>query len=66
VEGWVAEATRSAAEHGIRGAAVTPFVLAHVANASDGRALRANIALIVANAAAAGSIAVALTVRGRA
>jgi pseudouridine-5'-phosphate glycosidase len=66
VEGWVAEATRSAAEHGIRGAAVTPFVLAHVANASDGRALRANIGLIVANAAAAGSIAVALTVRGRA
>jgi pseudouridine-5'-phosphate glycosidase len=41
-------------------------VLAHVAQASGGRALRANIGLIVANARMAGAIAVALAQRGRA
>ena len=44
----------------MRGAAVTPFLLAHVVEASDGRALRANIGLIVANAGAAAEVAVEL------
>ena len=39
---------------------VTPYVLAHVAEASQGRALRANIGLIVNNARTAGSFASAL------
>lgn len=66
VEQWIAEGNARAAAQGIRGAAVTPFVLAHVAQASGGRALRANIGLIVANARMAGAIAVALAQRGRA
>jgi pseudouridine-5'-phosphate glycosidase len=66
VEGWIEEGTQRAREQRIRGAAVTPFVLAHVAAASEGRALRANIGLIVANAAMAGRIAVALAERARA
>jgi pseudouridine-5'-phosphate glycosidase len=65
VERWIAHGVASAAERGIRGAAVTPFVLAHVAEASAGRALRANVGLIVANARTAGAVAVALAERGR-
>jgi pseudouridine-5'-phosphate glycosidase len=65
VERWIAQGVASAAERGIRGAAVTPFVLAHVAEASAGRALRANVGLIVANARTAGAVAVALAERGR-
>ena len=65
VEAWIAEANARAAAQGIRGAAVTPFVLAHVGAASGGRALRANVALIVANARMAGEIAVELARGGR-
>jgi pseudouridine-5'-phosphate glycosidase len=60
VEAWIIEALADAAAGGVRGAAVTPFVLAHVARASGGRALRANVGLIINNAATAGLIAVAL------
>ena len=65
VERWIAEGVASAESRGIRGAAVTPYVLAHVAEASGGTALRANIGLIIANARMAGSIAAALADRGR-
>ena len=65
VERWIADGVSLAEERRIRGAAVTPFVLAHVAEASDGRALRANIGLIVANARMAAAVAVALVERGR-
>ena len=51
---------RTGRGRGVRGAAVTPFVLRHVAEASDGRALRTNIGLIVANADAAARVAVAM------
>jgi pseudouridine-5'-phosphate glycosidase len=44
---------------GVRGAALTPFLLAHLARLTDGRTLKANRALIVANAALAGAVAVA-------
>ncbi|HYN63470.1 MAG TPA: pseudouridine-5'-phosphate glycosidase, partial [Candidatus Limnocylindrales bacterium] len=50
VETWIADALAEANAKGLRGAAVTPFVLAHVAQASGGRSLRANIGLIVNNA----------------
>jgi pseudouridine-5'-phosphate glycosidase len=65
VEGWIGEALERAARQQVHGAAVTPFILAHVADASGGRTLRANVALIVANAGTAGDIAVALAERGR-
>jgi pseudouridine-5'-phosphate glycosidase len=60
VQAWIEAALAAAASDGIRGGAVTPFVLARVAEASGGRTLRANIGLIVANARSAGEIAVRL------
>jgi pseudouridine-5'-phosphate glycosidase len=60
VEAWVDAALRDADAEGIEGAAVTPYLLRRVADASDGRALRANIGLIVANAGTAAEVAVAL------
>lgn len=60
VEDWITAALKAAAAEGVRGADVTPYVLSRVASASGGRALRANIGLIVANAGAAAEVAVAL------
>ena len=61
VEAWIAEGTRDAEARAIRGGAVTPHLLSHVARASGGRTLRVNIGLIVNNARTAGAIASALT-----
>jgi pseudouridylate synthase len=61
VEGWIADVLVDAEANGIRGGDVTPHLLAFLARASGGRALRANIGLIVNNARAAGAIASALT-----
>ncbi|HYV35600.1 MAG TPA: pseudouridine-5'-phosphate glycosidase [Gemmataceae bacterium] len=55
---WQAE--KLAAAKGIRGKAVTPFLLARVAEITEGKTLRANQALIVANARLAGLVANAL------
>jgi pseudouridine-5'-phosphate glycosidase len=59
VETWIAEAVAAAAATAIRGAAVTPFILSHIARASGGRALAANVGLIVNNARMAARVAVA-------
>jgi pseudouridine-5'-phosphate glycosidase len=56
----LAAAEAEAAAQGISGKAVTPFLLDHVRRATGGRSLRANRALIVANAELAGRVAVAL------
>jgi pseudouridine-5'-phosphate glycosidase len=61
VDGWIADALRDAEAQGIRGGAVTPHLLSHLARASDGRTLRVNIGLIVGNARTAGQVASALT-----
>lgn len=61
VEGWIAEGLLDAEANGVRGGDVTPQLLGFVARASGGRALRANIGLIVGNARTAGAIASALT-----
>lgn len=61
VEGWIADGLVDAEANGIHGGEVTPHLLGFVARASGGRALRANIGLIVNNARAAGAIASALT-----
>jgi pseudouridylate synthase len=58
---WIADAMRHAAARGIRGGALTPHLLAHLARASGGRTLRVNIGLIVNNARTAGAIASVLT-----
>jgi len=60
VEAWTIEALEAADGAGIFGAALTPYVLAHVARASQGRALQANIGLIVNNARTAATFAVAM------
>jgi pseudouridine-5'-phosphate glycosidase len=59
VDAWIRQALADAERHGVRGGRVTPFVLARVAEASGGRTLRANIGLIINNAATAAQIAVA-------
>ena len=55
----IASGEREAVRRGVRGSALTPFLLAHLATATGGRTLKANRALIVANAALAGAVAVA-------
>lgn len=45
---------------GVRGKAVTPFLLAALAEETDGRSLEANLALLEANARLAAQVAVAL------
>jgi len=60
----VEAALAEARENDVRGAAVTPFLLAAVERATGGRSLRTNLGLLEANAALAGAIAVALTKDG--
>jgi len=57
VDEWIAEALQSAAAAGIRGKAVTPYLLDHLAKASRGQTLKTNIALLVHNARVAAQIA---------
>jgi pseudouridylate synthase len=56
-----AEALADAADAGVEGPAVTPFVLDHIARATDGRSIPANLALAEQNAAVAAQIAGALS-----
>jgi pseudouridine-5'-phosphate glycosidase len=58
--GWIEAAQAEALERGIRGGGVTPYLLARVAELSQGRTLRTNIGLIVNNARMAARVAVAL------
>ena len=60
VERAVEQALAAAREAGVRGAAVTPFLLAAVERATGGRSLETNLALLHANAALAGQIAAAV------
>ena len=57
VEPLIKQALAAADERGVRGQAVTPFVLAYLHRESGGRTLAANRDLIVANARLAGEIA---------
>jgi pseudouridine-5'-phosphate glycosidase len=59
VEAAIEEALRSAREQGIRGAATTPFLLAHVAQITGGESVEANKALLFNNAKWAARFAVA-------
>ncbi len=60
VETWIASALEEAAAAGVTGGAVTPFLLERVSALSEGRALSANVALLVENARLAAAIAGAL------
>jgi pseudouridine-5'-phosphate glycosidase len=54
------EALEASEREGVAGRNVTPFLLSRIASKTEGRALRANIALLKNNARIAGAIAVAL------
>ncbi len=57
VDAWIAQALQAAAAAGIRGKAVTPYLLDFLAKASQGQTLNTNIALLVNNARVAAQIA---------
>ncbi|MBX3045777.1 MAG: pseudouridine-5'-phosphate glycosidase [Anaerolineales bacterium] len=57
VEGWIVQAQAEADAQGIRGQAVSPFLLARVAELSGGRSLQANLALLKNNAKIAAEVA---------
>ncbi len=59
-EAEVARALESAERQGVRGAALTPFLLRSMGEATGGLSLKANAALLKANAAVAARIALAL------
>lgn len=60
-ESAIAQAVRLADEQGIRGEAVTPFLLARIAELTEDRSLRANRSLLINNARVGGRIARALS-----
>lgn len=64
-EAAIIEAVAAADAAGIRGKALTPFLLARVAKATGGESVVANKALLEANAALAGEIAVVLSAKTR-
>lgn len=57
----IEEAVAEASARAIAGKATTPFLLGRIAELTDGRSLRANLALLKQNARIAGEIAVALS-----
>lgn len=60
VRDWVDTALAAANQAGIAGKEVTPYLLRHIADASGGRSLAANKALLIDNARVGGEIAAAL------
>ncbi|MDQ4075741.1 MAG: pseudouridine-5'-phosphate glycosidase [Chloroflexota bacterium] len=62
---WIAAAGKAATEQGIRGYALTPFLLNDLATRSKGQSLRANLALLENNAAVAARLGVHLSEMAR-
>jgi pseudouridine-5'-phosphate glycosidase len=60
VESWIAQAVNEADAEGIRGQAVSPFLLKRVSELSGGKSLEANLALLKNNAMIAAGVAKAL------
>ena len=54
------DALAAAAETGVKGKELTPFLLGHLRHKTEGRSLAANIALLLNNATVAAQVAVAL------
>jgi pseudouridine-5'-phosphate glycosidase len=53
---WIEASERTAVEQGIRGYALTPFLLGDLARRSEGQTLRANLSLLENNAAVAARV----------
>jgi pseudouridylate synthase len=64
IESHIAAAVADAGREGISGKALTPFLLQRIFERTEGRSLKANIALVENNARAAAEIAVALAALG--
>jgi pseudouridylate synthase len=60
LDGVIAEALASCTRAGVRGAAVTPYLLEHLEAATGGTSVRANLALAEHNASVAAEVAVAI------
>ena len=60
IEGIIAQALREADAQGVKGKAVTPFLLARIKDLTGGRSLATNIALVKHNALVGARLAVAL------
>jgi pseudouridine-5'-phosphate glycosidase len=60
IDGIIAQALRDAGEQGVKGKAVTPFLLARIKDLTGGRSLATNIALVKHNALVGARLAVAL------
>ena len=60
IEGIIAQALREAGAQGVKGKAVTPFLLARIKDLTGGRSLATNIALVKHNALVGARLAVAL------
>ncbi|MDA8201540.1 MAG: pseudouridine-5'-phosphate glycosidase [Chloroflexi bacterium] len=61
VESAIGRATAEAGERGVRGADLTPWLLARIADLTEGASVRANLALIRNNAGTAAAIAALLS-----
>jgi pseudouridine-5'-phosphate glycosidase len=61
VEALIAEALMAAEVKGLRGKAVTPFLLSHLSELSGGQTLQVNMALLQNNAGLAARVASELT-----
>lgn len=61
MEQAIEKALASAAEHGIKGKAVTPYLLAEVSTLTEGRSVAVNLALLEQNARVAARIAIELS-----
>jgi pseudouridine-5'-phosphate glycosidase len=57
IEKHIIQALEAAEKNKITGKEITPFILQHIANNSNGESLETNIALIKSNAAVAANIA---------
>jgi pseudouridine-5'-phosphate glycosidase len=60
VEGEIEAAVKSAEREGVRGKALTPYLLRHLAEATRGSTLSANLALLLQNAEVAARLAVVM------
>jgi len=60
IDAIIAQALREAGEQGVKGKAVTPFLLARIKELTGGRSLATNIALVKHNALIGAQLAVAL------
>lgn len=65
IDGVIAEAVEEAARQGIARKEVTPFLLDRINRATEGRSLKANIALVLNNAGLAARIAAAISKAAR-